>query len=344
MVLITKYLTSVLVFLFMGEWLVAPGVGSDWDEDTSVQEILQELGEGAPSHLLPGESSREIMIIKQGEDIVKRGRTIGPNGKLSTYVSKYFICTNCHNIVQEDPDLTSRDPELRLNYAQEKRIPFLQGTTFDGIVNRESWYNDDYVKKYGDLVKPAHDDLREAIQLCAVQCSQGRLLEGWEMRAVLAYFWSLQFTLGDLQMTPQELAQLRAESDNPAKWESLRKLVKGKYLQTSPAHFSDAPPDKEKGYGLTGDPERGKALYELSCLHCHNANGVSEYVLDQSKMSFRNLDKKIVKDSHYSLYQIIRYGTWAQPGHRPYMPHYPLERMSDQQVEDLRSYVDQMSL
>ncbi|MEZ4826537.1 MAG: cytochrome c [Bacteroidia bacterium] len=344
MVLIIRYFSALLVFLFAGNLHHPATVGEDWDEYTPVQEVLETLGESAPAHRLPGESAQALMIIKQGEDIVKRGRTIGPNGKLSPYVSKYFICTNCHNIEQEDPDLTSRDPELRLIYVREKNIPFLQGTTFDGIVNRESWYNDDYVKKYGDLVKPAHEDLREAIQLCAVQCSQGRPLESWEMRAVLAYFWSLQFTLGDLQLSDHEMAQLRAGSSNMAHYASLRTLIRSKYLQTSPAHFADAPPDKDKGYGLEGDPEKGKALYELSCLHCHNANGVSEYVLDHSEMSFRNLEKKIPKDSHYSLYQIVRYGTWAQPGHRPYMPHYPLERMSNQQIEDLRAYVEQMSM
>ena len=87
--------------------------------------------------------------------------------------------------------------------------------------------------------------------------------------------------------------------------------------------------------------ERGKALYELSCLHCHQGGGVSGYVLDRKRLSFKHLRNNITKDSHFSLYQIIRYGTYALPGHRPYMPHYPLERMSNQQVEDLRAYIEQ---
>ena len=48
-----------------------------------------------------------------------------------------------------------------------------RGTTFYGITNRETWYNDDYYKKYGDLVKPANENLVEAVQLCAMECSQG---------------------------------------------------------------------------------------------------------------------------------------------------------------------------
>ena len=114
-------------------------------------------------------------------------------------------------------------------------------------------------------------------------------------------------------------------------------------MQTSPATFSDPPPDKNSGYGLEGDVKRGQALYELSCLHCHRAGSVSEYILDNSKFSFKHLKSKIPKDDHFSLYQIIRYGTYALPGHRPYMPHYTLERMSDQQVEDLRSYIEMMA-
>ena len=36
-----------------------------------------------------------------------------------------------------------------------------------GTVNKVSWYNGDYFKKYGALVKPANQSLKEAIHLCA---------------------------------------------------------------------------------------------------------------------------------------------------------------------------------
>ena len=122
----------------------------------------------------------------------------------------------------------------------------------------------------------------------------------------------------------------------------MRTWLRSFYNTKSPAHFYDAPPSKRKGYeGLAGNPNRGKDLYELSCLHCHQPDGVSHYILDDSRHSFRHLKKMITKDSHFSLYQIVAYGTYAIPGHRPYMPHYPEERMSKQQVEDLRAYVEQ---
>jgi mono/diheme cytochrome c family protein len=252
------------------------------------------------------------------------------------------VCTTCHNIEQEDPNLRFSDPETRLPYVKAKGIPFLQGTTFKGIVNRESWYNDDYINKYGEeKISKAHNNLRESIQLCAVECSQGRKMKSWEIEAVLAYFWTLQYDFQDLKMTEDDINYIINEIDSEGNREDLITWIKRFYLQKSPAHFYDSPADKNIGYvGLEGNADRGQDLYELSCLHCHKDGGVSHYILDDNPLSFIDIKNKINKNSHYSLYQIIPYGTYAIPGHSPYMPHYPLERMSKQQVEDLRTYVE----
>ena len=333
--------TAMILLLLLPALSVAlPDDKPEWTAATPVYQVLRYLGEPKADHELRSTER----LVKMGKEIVHRGYTIGPDGKRSRYVSKYYVCTSCHNVQREDPDLRFSDPEARLPYVKEKGIPFLQGTTFRGIVNRESWYNDDYVKKYGEkAIGPARKSLREAIQLCAVQCSQGRPMERWEIDAVLAYFWTLQWTLGDLGLSEEDYQKLRKESSVQRDKEYLRSWLKTFYLQKSPAHFFDAPPDKRKGYGLKGRAYVGKDLYELSCLHCHKAGGVSHYILDEGKLSFRHLKSKIEKDSHMSLYQIIPYGTYAIPGHRPYMPHYPLERMSKQQVEDLRAFVERMS-
>lgn len=308
---------------------------------TPVAEVLIALGETPSKHYIPIDTT----LAQMGEEIVLTGRTTDAQGRRTNFVSKYYSCTSCHNIKQEDPDLRFSDPEARLPYVKQKGLPFLQGTTFRGIVNRESWYNDDYVKKYGDeKIEVAHESLRESIQLCAVECSQGREMEDWEIEAVLAYYWTLQYTLGDLGLTEDDLNRLNKERQQPDKQAALRTWLRGFYAQTSPAHFYDSPPNKQEGYpGLTGDPTRGKDLYELSCLHCHKPGGVSHYPLGDDKLSFRHLLKMIPKDSHFSLYQIVAYGTYAIPGHRPYMPHYPAERMSKQQVEDLRAYIELMA-
>jgi len=312
-----------------------------WNPKTPLQEVQYALGEDYPIHYIKPDPE----LVKMGKELVKEGRTIGPNGKRTKYISKHYVCTTCHNLEIEDPDLRISDPETRLTFAREHNLPFLQGSTFKGIVNRESWYNDDYVKKYGDeKIEIAHESLRESIQLCAIECSQGRPMDNWEIEAVLAYYWTLQFTLEDLKLSPADLEKLNKEKAVPTDQENLKSWLRSFYSTKSPAHFYDAPPDKTIGYeGLTGNPDSGKDLYELSCLHCHNDEGVSHYILDNSKLSFRHLAKKITKDSHFSLYQIIAYGTYAIPGHRPYMPHYPEERMNKQQVEDLRAYVEIMS-
>lgn len=312
-----------------------------WDADASLAEVQHALGEDYQEHFIPVDPE----LARKGEELVRTGRTIGPDGRRTRYISKYYVCTTCHNLEQEDPDLRFSDPEARLDYARENDLPFLQGTTFKGIVNRESWYNDDYVKKYGEeKIERAHHNLRESIQLCAIECSQGRPMEDWEVEAVLAYYWTLEYTLEDLGLNEAQIDRLNREQEDPSLRDSLKTWLRSFYSTTSPAHFYDAPPNKAKGYeGLVGNPERGKDLYELSCLHCHKAGGVSHYVLDNSELSFRHLERMIPKDSHFSLYQIIAYGTYAIPGHRPYMPHYPEERMNKQQVEDLRAYIEQMA-
>ena len=70
--------------------------------------------------------------------------------------------------------------------------------TLYGIVDRTSWFNDDYVKKYGDLVAPANKSLVGATNLCSKECSQGRSLTDFEMDAVLTYLWTLGLRWGDL--------------------------------------------------------------------------------------------------------------------------------------------------
>lgn len=311
-----------------------------WGPETPLYRVLWVMGKEQPPHMLKVFSKDQV---EQGEELVKFGRTKGPNGKKSPYISKYFVCTHCHNIEQEDPLLTSRNPGLRLEYSIENDLPFLQGTTFHGMVNRESWYNGDYVKKYGIAAKRAHKSLRESIQLCAVECAQGRVLERWEEDAILAYLWTLEFTLGDLDLSPSDYRTLNQTQQRSSSKPVMRRFLEDKYLKDSPATFVDAPPDKAKGYDFPGDAEIGKEIYRLSCMHCHKEEGPSEYKLDYRTATFRQLRNRIPKDTHFSLYQIVRYGTIAQPGHRPYMPRYTLERMSHKQVEDLRAYIELMA-
>jgi len=310
----------------------------EFSESTPLYTILAELGEELPKHAQENASQE---VIQRGRELVFEGRTTGPNGKKSKYISKFYTCTSCHSPVQEDPNLTSFDPQARLDYASRNKLKFLQGSTFYGIANRESWYNDDYELKYGDLVKPARHSLAGATQLCAKVCSSGRYLEDWELEAILAYYWNNQIKLGDLNLSVKEKKIIaEASSENGA--EAI-KLLKSKYAVKSPATFGHNPKKQDEGYHAVkeGNPENGKKIYQLSCMSCHQEGGVSGTTFEQTKLDFQKFKRNIGKKSDFNLYQIVRKGTYAGEGKPRYMPLYPEERMSNQQLEDLRAYIEQ---
>ncbi len=311
------------------------------DAETPVAEVLEKLGDRPlphkPNLMLKGVSA------EAGYEIVHLGSTTGPDGQRTPKQSPHFVCTSCHNMVREDPDLAVADPEARLDYCAEKGIPFLPGTTMYGVVNRTSFYNGDYEKKYGELVHKARHDLREAIQLCAIACSQGRRLEPWELESVLAYFWTLQLKMGDLGLTEAEWQQVREALAAGRPSGKAVELIKAHYLQASPATFVPPPDDRHLGYALEGDPERGRLLYQQSCLHCHFDKRYSFFALDYDPRTFTFLAKHIARYTRYSIYQVIRWGTEPIPGKRAYMPNFTLEKMSHQQVEDLRAFIEQQA-
>ncbi len=301
--------------------------------EVGVSEMLFSMGEPKPKHYL--ENITKEMVLR-GKELIFNGKTKPPKGYKSKHISKFFKCISCHNTVKEDPDLTVINPEMRLAYAKANSIPYLQGSTFYGIVNRETWYNDDYVLKYGDLVTDAKHSLEGSVQLCAEVCAQGRTLEDWEMESILAYFWSIELKKKDLNWTAYDEKDMKELSDN----ERIQ-IIKKKYLQKSPATFSKPPADKTAGYpNITGVPENGQAIYELGCQHCHREKGESDVVLDNSVSTFRWLKKNIASNFDVSIYEVLRKGTYSAEGHKEYMPHYTLEKMSHQQIEDLRAYIE----
>lgn len=299
-------------------------------------QVLKDLGYPIPPHY---SENLSLDDVKRGYEIFYTGKTKSPEGKQGEIQSKYFQCVNCHNTVREDPDLKLSDPETRLDYALQANIPFLQGTTMFGTANKDSWYNGDYFKKYGDWVKPANKSLAEAIQLCGRECSQGRELNEWELRAMLAYLQSLEYKMGDLGLTDKDWSKLREEAKERGEKSGLIAWIKSFYLNGSPATFADVPINTGQGYPFQGKAEDGKIIYEISCKNCHKPYGVSDFILDESKLTFKKLKKNISKDTPYSIYNAVRKGTIAEEGHHAYMPLYPAERMSDRQVEDLRAYI-----
>ena len=308
-----------------------------WDTSTPVSKVLEDLGDPLADHAIEYTEA----MVQRGKDIVLKGQTIGPDGSLSEKQSVYFVCTDCHNIKREDPDPRYSDPTARLSYAKKNNLQFLPATTLYGMVNRTSWFNDSYILLYGDTILPGHKNLRKAVQICSEVCSSGRRLKKWELDSLMAYFWTIELKLGDLNLSADDWKTLKKAEANPVRHKELIPWLKSFYFKASPATF-DSPPERLSiGYrGLVGDPERGEDVYKLACLNCHaEEGGSSHYELDLSIHTIRPLYENRAKQNRRSFYNAIRDGIYFKYV-RPYMPQYSLERMTDQQIEDLNAYLE----
>jgi mono/diheme cytochrome c family protein len=295
------------------------------------QNILEyelSLGVDTPTHYL---KTLDEKLVEIGYSLVHNGKATSSVGKKGKRISKYFVCTDCHNVKPEHSPSAIISPEEGLAYTAKNKLPFLPATTLYGAVNRKTWYNDDYVKKYGDLVKPARNNLSEAIQLCSKECSQGRYLENWELEAMLHYFHSIQFTFSDLELDYNKLVE-------KTKNEQLS-IIQSKYPKYSPATFLAPKTKSQREYGKEGDINNGKLIYEGSCVYCHDKKRVSNQRLGKDNLSLSFLSNNLHTETAFNVYSIVRSGTNPLPGYKPYMPHYTAERLSDKQLEDLVAFI-----
>lgn len=265
---------------------------------------------------LHGVGAVDPVKVKQGFEIVTKGYMTLEDGSRTGKQSKYFTCIDCHNTVKEFEDISKDNATDRLAYMKEKNLPYVPGSTLYGIVNRKTWYNDDYEKKYGSLVTSSRDTLKNAIQLCATVCSQGRALDEKEMDAILHYLWSIAYSKEDLQ------------------------AAKGQPVEGFRAHFVETLSTDQRKLGVGGDSENGKYIYENACLHCHDREfGPATFKLDNSLLTLRMLKRHFNDFTDLSIYQIIRHGTYPIPSNKAYMPLFTKEKMSDEQIEDLAAYI-----
>jgi len=120
------------------------------------------------------------------------------------------------------------------------------------------------------------------------------------------------------------------------------KKLESKKLPYSPTTFSSPPKDFNSGYGIKGSVDRGKMVFDTTCLHCHKPGRIMKwpYTLDYNSFTFKFLNKHLTKESHFSIYNAIRIG--VNPGKRKslYMPRFSEERLSDTQIEDLRAFLE----
>lgn len=307
-------------------------------DNDSIGKLLYQLGDDPGWYPIKTETKSTAAI---GRDLFHTGFILPENGKKGKKQSKHFVCTSCHNIQREDSDLTISDPQERLEYTMDAGIPFLQGTTMYGAVSRRTFYNGDYSLKYGDLVDAARNDLRGAIQLCAVECAQGRELKDWEIESILKYLWTIDLKVKDLQLTNEEKVNLEAQmNDNP---EAAIATIQSKYLTGSPATFVKPDKEREQYNRKVTDVQNGENVFLHSCMHCHENGRYSFFHLDTSKVTMKYLQQKATKYTDHSIYQAVRYGIYSTSGRQSYMPQYPLEKMSEEQLLDLRGYIEYMA-
>ncbi len=294
----------------------------------------------------------------------------GPDS--SKPVSKKFKCIVCHNYEREDPDLAVQDPEARFEWIEKTgaKIFLLQGTTMSGVVNRETFYPDDF-GKYHNLCVPKGegpvwlpcgplfgicrpgcrtmdpDSLEDAIQVCSNYCSVGRYLERWELYALLAFFWDQEIKLEDLDLSPERATEvteiLALPSPGSEGVKKLRGLLANKYSKKADNTYRGIPKVVKDNSGgtsvveykdssrFTGDPDRGERLFKLSCGRCHDRKD-DPFTPDKASHLTEDLEK---------FHKMIAKGTRSSYKH--YMPNFTLERLSRQQAADILMYLQEFS-
>ena len=279
---------------------------SFYGESKRVITLMFENGYQKPVHYI---EKLDPQMVKEGESLVKTG--YGIIHKKNKPISLHFDCTHCH----------------QLTVTSKKKLP---ASTLYGVVNRISWYNDDYVLKYGEGIKVGRASLRNAIQFCAQECAQGRKLEDNEVEAILHYLWSLELKTTDLDTQTQQVIS--------------SKEIKPEILKQSPFFYSKASfinptHAREQVQKLKGNPQAGHEIYVEGCMSCHKQGGVTSFLLDESLISRRFLERNLDKDNKYNVYKAVYEGTWAKAGYRPYMPRYTKENMTFQEMADLIAYI-----
>lgn len=310
-----------------------------------------------------------------GRDLATVGFVNAPPSQEQTseQISDHYACVTCHTTTLEGPDPSLADPDEAFAVAQQSGLGqrLTQGAGFVGMVNRHSYYGGLFAKYHGLCVPLEYgqaftlpkvcwpegrtmnpQSLEDAIQVCARYCGVGRYLEEWEVLALLTWFWDMELTIDDLALSAahkREVLEAMAHPDaNPDRTGVARGLVRASFLKTAPFSmhempvFTDGTPGEyPDGPRPQGDAGRGKDVYAASCLNCHSTQIMpmdgAQLVKDQEIFY-----KAIVHGGEHSTVRSILRIIPNLLG-KPYMPEYARERLSRQQIEDIRSYLQTLA-
>ena len=194
--------------------------------------------------------------------------------------------------------------------------------------------------KKGEIDPKGRVAIGAAVHICGSYCCVAKkdpakprdfFLKPWEYRALMTLFWENELRLSDLDLNKDELKKadqlknelLKPNPDNSVV-EPIQRILKTKFLTKA-----DANPRTETS--VAGNIKTGELLYFLSCARCHPGHGAS--VLGPAPRLQPNVhDKQKIQKAVDTLSHEFNNPT-------PYMPAFPKERLSAQQVEDIKAYI-----
>jgi len=314
------------------------------NDQTTVWEVMTSLGKTNVNNIDKG---RQFDAAK-GEQLIRRGITYNFNGKKTAPMSPKLSCIACHSLQAEHPKPSTMNPQSRLEYADSMGLPFLPGAPFVGLVNRIAFFTNDYQEifthKYKQSLEIGHKNIRKAIQGCNTVYGKGRMLDAWEVESILAFLWKLELKIGDLKIPKDVLSQIQESVNTNIANSRAVNLMRRYYMEVYPASLAAPIPLHKRGQvsPVLNDFNNGRRVYKTSCLYCHANKKFANFSLDRQQKTFKFLKKHLDSTSPFSIYDAIRYSPGSK-ANRKGVPHYTAQRMSDQQVQDLRFYITQMA-
>jgi mono/diheme cytochrome c family protein len=292
-------------------------------------------------------------VIQTGLASIERGRQLVHQGYVNDHIGRgkriagKLYCAACHSSQHESNKIKELDPQIRLEYADSLRQPFLPGPPLVGMINRIFFFNDDFQKKYEgkhkQLFKDGHNNLRRAIQACNQSFADGRELEKWEVESILLYLWSLELKMGDLHLKEEDLEKVNFSLEHNESNARAVNILRTYYFEVYPATLT-LPMQLEARKRISpilNNFNNGRRLYKQSCLHCHQGKRLSSFGLDEDKKTFLYLKKHFDDStSQHSIYNALRY---RQNRKGDQLPHFTAQRLSDKQLQDLRFFIHEMA-
>lgn len=340
----TKLLTLVFcgAAIFLGaSFKIHPSANQlEITDATKVWKVMSSLGKVNVNALYKNTEHD----VQKGQELVNTGQTTDFKGKPTPSTSPKLTCIACHSTQPEHPAYGTLDPQKRLEHADSMSLPFLPGPPLYGVVNRISFFMDDYQHKFqqknGFAIRDGHRNIRLAIQACNTVYAKGRNLANWELESILAYLWTLELKMGDLGV-PDSLVTIINESIKTNRGNSKAvNLMRYYYPEVYPATLVPPIPveERQEVSPILNDYKNGRAVWRRSCLHCHANRRFSSLKLDSSPTTFKWLKKHMDTGSRHDFYDAVRYSPNSK-ANRTRPPHYTAERMSDKQLQDLRFFI-----